>query len=57
MESNLNIRSRNEVALLPAHAFVMMELDLVNVMAMLSLLLRHFDVSFMSKSKNDIKGF
>ena len=57
MESNLNIRSRNEVALLPAHAFVMMELDLGNVMAMLSLLLRHFDVSFMSKSKNDIKDF
>jgi hypothetical protein len=32
MESNLNIRSRNEVALLPAHAVVMMELDLGNVM-------------------------
>jgi hypothetical protein len=32
MKSNLNIRSRNEVALLPAHAVVMMELDLGNVM-------------------------
>jgi hypothetical protein len=32
MESNLNIRSQNEVALLPAHAVVMMELDLGNVM-------------------------
>jgi hypothetical protein len=32
MESNLNIRSWNEVALLPAHAVVMMELDLGNVM-------------------------
>jgi len=32
MESNLNIRSWNEVALLPAHAVVMMELDLGDVM-------------------------
>lgn len=32
MESNLKIRSRNEVALLPAHAVVMIELDLGNVM-------------------------
>jgi hypothetical protein len=32
MESNRNIRSRNEVALFPAHAVVMMELDLGNVM-------------------------
>jgi hypothetical protein len=32
MESNLNIRSWNEVALLPPHAVVMMELDLGDVM-------------------------
>jgi len=57
MESNLNIRSLNEVALLPAHAFVMMELDLGNVMAMLSLLLWYFDVSYTSRNENDVKDF
>jgi hypothetical protein len=56
MESNLNIRPRNEVALLPAHEVVMTELDLGNVMGIVIAIVTALRCSLYECKQNRYKG-